>query len=61
MFDGGSPLVAEVFEQDVAEFAARAAAQRVQDSLVLTHRFVTTIGHDPEHFAQLTIAWFTYP
>src|SRR6266446_5624829 len=39
MFDGGGPLVAQVQEQDVAEFAAGAATQRLQDGLVLTHGF----------------------
>src|SRR6266850_7116772 len=39
MFDGGGPLVAQVQEQEVAEFAAGAATQRLQDGLVLTHGF----------------------
>ena len=44
MFDGGDPLVAQMREQDVAEFAAGAAAQRLQDGLVFAHRFPPTLA-----------------
>lgn len=39
MFDRGRPLVAQMYKQDVAEFAAGAATQRVQDGLVFAHGF----------------------
>src|SRR2546421_12675141 len=37
MFNGGGSLVAQVLEQDVAELASGAAAQRIQDRFVLAH------------------------
>ena len=43
MLDRGGPLVAQMDEQDVAEFAAGAAAQRIQDGLVLAHGFAPSL------------------
>ena len=37
MFNGGGSLVAQVLEQDVAQLASGAAAQRIQDRFVLAH------------------------
>src|SRR5262245_24269430 len=37
MLDSGGSLVAQMLEQDVGEFAAGAAAERIQDRLVLAH------------------------
>ena len=37
MFDGSRPLLAQMSEQNIAEFVAGAAAQGVQDGLVLAH------------------------
>src|SRR5258708_8741553 len=39
MLDGSGPLVAQMSEQDVAELASGAAAQRLQDGLLFAHRF----------------------
>src|ERR1700758_204488 len=44
MLDGGGPLVAQMSEQDVAELASGAAAQRLQDGLVLAHRFAPALA-----------------
>src|SRR6202012_3986286 len=44
VLDGGGPLVAQMNEQDVAEFAAGAAAQRFQDGLMLAHRFAPSLA-----------------
>src|SRR4029453_18327319 len=37
MLDSGGALVAQMLEQDVGELAAGAAAQRIQDRLMLAH------------------------
>src|SRR5258708_30964895 len=39
MFDGSSPLVAQMYKQNVAEFATSAATQCVQDGFVFAHGF----------------------
>src|SRR6266481_9266218 len=39
MFDGSSPLVAQMYKQNVAEFATSTATQCVQDGLVFAHGF----------------------
>src|SRR5580692_11146256 len=44
MLDRSGSLVAQVPEQDVAEFASRAATQRVQDRLVFAHRFTPALA-----------------
>src|SRR5438132_12402709 len=44
MFDRSPPLVAQVVEQDVAEFAAGAATQRLQDGLVLAHGLTPSLA-----------------
>src|SRR2546423_4074411 len=43
MFNGGGSLVAQVLEQDVAELACGAAAQRIQDRFVLAHRLAPAL------------------
>src|SRR5258708_6730239 len=43
VLDGGGALVAQMDEQDVAELAAGAATQRVQDGFVLPHRFTPAL------------------
>src|ERR1700730_1362722 len=39
----GGPLVAQMLEQDVAEFAAGSATQRLQDGLVFAHRLTPAL------------------
>jgi hypothetical protein len=42
--DGRGLLVAQMLEQDIAKFAARPAAERVQDGLVFAHRFAPAVS-----------------
>src|ERR1700722_13447089 len=44
VLDGSLPLVAQVLEQDVRELAAGAAAQRLQDRLMLAHRLTPALA-----------------
>src|SRR5665647_76233 len=43
MLHRGGPLVAQMPEQDVAELAAGATTQRVQDGFVFAHRFAPAV------------------
>src|SRR5882672_2642495 len=44
VFDGSRPLLAQMSEQNIAEFVAGAAAQGVQDGLVLAHSLAPALA-----------------
>src|SRR5450432_1074111 len=44
MLDRGSPLVAQMLEQDVTELVAGATTQRLQDGFMFTHRFAPAVA-----------------